>query len=217
MYLLKIVLRMILFFVTIYNIGSLKAQGTFSVSCDIYSQYIWRGTQFGTGPSIQPGISYTTGPFTLGAWAAWQHGGDGSENDLFATYNVGDYSLTITDYYFPGAPPKGDFTEFASDTGAHNVEVSFGGSFSGIGLTTGIFIIEPAFYGVYENDKAPLSKYINISYGPFMLGLGDGGYTKNGKFSPIEIGITASNEKYRCSWILNPDSGLAFLIVGMSL
>ena len=45
----------------------------------------------------------------------------------------------------------------------------------------------------------------------------DGGYTSDGEFAPIEVGVSASNEKYSCSWILNPDSGLAFLVVGLSL
>ena len=140
----------------------------------------------------------------------------GSENDLYASYSISDYSITITDYYFPGASPSGNFNETASDTGAHNIELSLGGSFSGIGLTAAAFVVEPGFYGAFDTDKAPMSKYINISYGPFMLGFGDGGYTSDGKFAPIEVGVSASNEKYSCSWILNPDSGLAFLVVGKS-
>ena len=154
---------------------------------------------------------------TLGAWSAWQFGGEGNENDLYASYSIGDYSITITDYYFPGASPGGDFNKTASDTGAHNIELSLGGSFNGIGLIAGMFVVEPGFYGTFETDKAPMSKYINISYGPFMLGFGDGGYTSDGEFAPIEVGVSASNEKYSCSWILNPDSGLAFLVVGLSL
>ena len=50
-----------------------------------------------------------------------------------------------------------------------------------------------------------------------MIGLGNGGYTSDGGFTAIELGVSASNDKFKCSWILNPDSGLAFLIIGMSL
>jgi len=208
--------KIILHFLVIIS-GFTTIYGEWGVSCDVYSRYVWRGTDFGNSPSIQPGISYTTGPLTLGAWSAWQFSGNGSENDLYASYAMGDYSLTITDYYFPGAPPGGDFTVFASDTGAHNIEVSLGGSFSGVGLTAAMFVLEPGFYGTFEDDKAPMSKYINLSYGPFMLGLGDGGYTSDGEFTAIEVGVSASNDKFNCSWILNPDTGLAFLVVGMSL
>lgn len=192
-------------------LSSLSAQ--FSVSCDIASRYVWRGTDFGNSASIQPGISYAAGPLTIGAWSAWQHSGVGSENDIYASYAMGDFSLTVTDYYFPPA----DFTNADPDTGTHNIEVSIGGAFSGVGFTFGMFVIEPGFYGAYEDGEIPMSKYINLSYGPFMLGLGDGGYTTDGEFAPIELGVTASNDKYSCSWILNPDSGNAFLVVAMSL
>ena len=40
---------------------------------------------------------------------------------------------------------------------------------------------------------------MNLFYGPFILGLGDGGYTTDGEFATIELGITASNDKYTCS------------------
>ena len=216
---IRIIILYLLFVIT--GITSLFAQeqedeSTWGVSCDIYNRYIWRGTDFGTSPSIQPGLTYTAGNLTLGAWSAWQFSGQGSENDLYASYSISDYSITITDYYFPGTTSLGNFNETASDTGAHNIELSLGGSFSGVGLTAAAFVVEPGFYGAFDTGKAPMSKYINISYGPFMLGFGDGGYTSDGKFAPIEVGISASNEKYSCSWILNPNSGLAFLVVGKS-
>ena len=123
----------------ILTLSSLSAQ--FSVSCDIASRYVWRGTDFGNSASIQPGISYAAGPLTLGAWSAWQHSGFGSENDIYASYAMGDFSLTVTDYYFPPS----DFINTDSDTGTHNIEVSIGGAFSGVGFTLGMFIIELGF------------------------------------------------------------------------
>ena len=38
-----------------------------SASIDIASRYVWRGTDFGNSPSIQPGIIYTSGALSLGA------------------------------------------------------------------------------------------------------------------------------------------------------
>ena len=80
-----------------------------------------------------------------------------------------------------------------------------------------MFVVEPGFYGAFDADKAPMSKYINLSYGPFMLGLGDGGYTTDGELAPIEFGVSAAIDKYSCSWILNPDSGLTYLVFSMGL
>ena len=80
-----------------------------------------------------------------------------------------------------------------------------------------MFLVEPGFYGAFKEDEIPMSKYISLSYGPFILELGDGGYTSDGEFNAIGIGVTASNEKYSCTWTLNPDSGQAYLIATMGL
>ena len=59
---------------------------------------------------------------------------------------------------------------------------------------------------------------VSISYyGPFILELGDGGYTSDGEFNAVGIGVTASNDKYSCTWTLNPDSGQAYLVATMGL
>ena len=62
-----------------------------------------------------------------------------------------------------------------------------------------------------------MSKYISLSYGLFIIEFGDGGYTSDGEFDAIGIGITASNDKFSCTWTLNPDSGQAFLIASMGI
>ena len=127
----------ICFLVTIGGLTTLLAQeeeSSWAVSCDIYSSYVWRGTQFGTAPSIQLGISYTSGSLTVGAWGAHQFGdGSGTENDLYLSYDVGVASFTLTDYYF-GTP---DFDSFDADAGAHFIEASVSGKIAGIGYTVG--------------------------------------------------------------------------------
>ena len=144
---------------------------------------------------------------------AWQFSGLASENDLYASYALGDHSVTLTDYYFPGT----DFNETDAETGSHNIELSLGGAFSGIGFTTAMFLVEPGFYGAFKDGEIPMSKYISLSYGPFILELGDGGYTSDGEFNAVGIGVTASNDKYSCTWTLNPDSGQAYLVATMGL
>tara|TARA_B100000073_G_scaffold331111_1_gene320202 strand:- start:135 stop:773 length:639 start_codon:yes stop_codon:yes gene_type:complete len=191
----------------------IERSSQWSVSCDVASRYVWRGTDFGNSPSIQPGISYTSGALTLGAWSAWQFSGQANENDLYASFALGEYYVTLTDYYFPGT----DFNETNTETGSHNIELSLGGSFSGIRFTTAIFLVEPGFYGAFEEDEIPISKYISLSFGPFILELGDGGYTSDGEFNTVGIGVTASNGKYSCTWTLNPDSGQAYLIATKGL
>ena len=62
-----------------------------------------------------------------------------------------------------------------------------------------------------------MSKYILLSYGPFILELGDSGYTKDGEFNAVGIGVIASNDKYLCTWTLDPDSEQAYPIVAVGL
>ena len=69
----------------------------------------------------------------------------------------------------------------------------------------------------FEENEIPMSKYISLSYGPFILELGNVGHTRDGEFNALGIGITASNEKCSCTWTLNPDSGQAYLIATMGL
>ena len=103
------------------------------------------------------------------------------------------------------------------DTGGHNIELSLGGEVTGVSFTTAMFVVEPGFYGAFEEGKIPMSKYISLSYGPFTFELADGGYTTNGEFNAVGIGVTASNDKFSCKWTLNPDTGQAFLIATMGL
>ena len=62
-----------------------------------------------------------------------------------------------------------------------------------------------------------MSTYILLSYGPFILELWDGRYTSDGEFNAEDIGVNCSNDKYSCTWTLNPDSGQAYLIATMGL
>ena len=91
------------------------------------------------------------------------------------------------------------------------------GAFSGIRFATALFVVKPGFYGASEEDEILMSKYISLSYCPLIVELGDGGYTSDGKFNAISIKVNASNNKYSCTWNLNPDSGQAYLIATIGL
>ena len=62
-----------------------------------------------------------------------------------------------------------------------------------------------------------MPKYISLSYRPFILELRDDGYTNYGEFNDVGIGVIASNDKYSCTWTLNPDSEQAYLIAAIGL
>ena len=88
----------LLFCITFAQDVKVKKSSLWAVSYDVASRYVWRGTDFGNSPSIQPTLSYTSGALTLGAWSAWQFSGQANKNDLYASYALGNYSFTLTDY-----------------------------------------------------------------------------------------------------------------------
>lgn len=92
---------------------SMNVKGQFSTGADIVSSYVWRGIpQEGTKgtPNIQPYVSYTIGGFTIGSWASSSFIGNVKEVDLYATYTFSSaFSLTVTDYNWGFAQPKGYF------------------------------------------------------------------------------------------------------------
>ena len=50
---------------------NVEIKNPISISCDLMSRYVWRGTDFGGSPSIQPGIEYSKAGFSIGAWGAY--------------------------------------------------------------------------------------------------------------------------------------------------
>ncbi len=112
--------------VTLIPFQELRAQeedkdSSFSVGADFYSNYIWRGTKFGTGPAFQPSVKFTSGGLTLGSWGSFDANGY-TEADIYASYAF-DFGLSIgiTDYYF-GAP----YFTFGSDSSSHAFEANLG-------------------------------------------------------------------------------------------
>lgn len=111
-----------------------------SVGADITNRYVWRGVDFGNAAAIQPGVSFSQGGFTVGAWGSFAMaagGGGGSspvnENDLYASYtfdtDFGSFSVSVTDFYFS----TGDNNFFDYDNpGGHVIEpgISYSGPIS---------------------------------------------------------------------------------------
>ena len=65
---------------------------------DVVSSYVWRGTQFGEGPHIQPYISTGSGGFEIGLWGSFPTtaGGGGNELDAYVSYDFGPLALTLS-------------------------------------------------------------------------------------------------------------------------
>jgi hypothetical protein len=193
-----------------------KKDNPFAVGADIASRYVWRGTDFGASPSIQPGISYNYKGLSIGSWGAFTTNMPGvQELDLFIGYSfLNDMlSITFTDYFFPNEITGTDnYFEFDNDLTGHIFEVSL--SFNGTeDLPLGILIGSNIFGADAKrlNDDGSIagnqySTYAELSYNFEYISLfaglnliepdidkGEAGfYADNMGF--VNLGITISKE-----------------------
>jgi len=123
-----------------------------NVAADIVSRYVWRGLDYGASPNIQPTLSLTAGNFEVGSWGAISTLATYSEIDLYAKYSFSNFSIGVTDYFFPadGIPATEGLKYFNwtnSSTG-HLIE-TFGQYKGGKKLPVSLL----ASVMVYGNDK----------------------------------------------------------------
>ena len=197
---------------------TVKAQ---DFGADVVSSYVWRGTQFGTGPVIQPWFTLPTitDALELGVWGSFPvAGGDQTyELDLYASYDFGPLALTVTNYTFPGATGAygDDYGLFDGD-----LEVTASGSIGAIGLTVGYFTDLEALY--IEAGTTIAGMDLAIGYGSdaagaFYVGDEDSGLVNVSLGGSKDIVIT---EDYSLplfgSFIYNPTAEAAFMVVGVS-
>ena len=197
---------------------NVKAQ---DFGADVVSSYVWRGTQFGTGPVIQPWFTLPTitDAQELGVWGSFPvAGGDQTyELDLYASYDFGPLALTVTNYTFPGATGAygDDYGLFDGD-----LEVTASGSIGAIGLTVGYFTDLEALY--IEAGTTIAGMDLAIGYGSdaagaFYVGDEDSGLVNVSLGGSKDIVIT---EDYSLplfgSFIYNPTAEAAFMVVGVS-
>ncbi len=205
---------------SVLSLGTIYAQDSespFSVGADVVSNYVWRGTKV-AGPSIQPGISFSSGGFEIGAWGSWTLGGKTNEADLFAAYSF-DFglSLGVTDYYYQGEPY---FAYKEGESHAFEGNVAYGiGDFS---IAANYIFNEGA--GAAGGDTYLEASYA-FKYFEAFIGMGDGWHTGDGDFEVCNIGIGTSREiKITDGFslpifgqvIVNPNQEQFNLVVGLS-
>jgi len=210
--------------------SAVTAQTSVSGGADFVSRYLWRGLDFGNTFSIQPSVALAAGDFEIGFWGSYPFtntAGGNEEMDLYLGYSVGDFSVLVTDYYFPQSGGKyGDY----DDPGSHTIEVglSYGGS-------EAFPLSVAAFMNVYNDDDN--SVYFELGYSTevsevtvdlFVGGTpgSDNAFYGTTEFNLINIGVTASKDvkitddfslPIFSSYILNPNQEVGYLIFGFSI
>ena len=203
---------------------NVKAQDgpSFDAGADIVSNYIWRGTKFGTGPAIQPYVELSAGNFSIGSWGSFGFtDNEAAEADLYLSYGF-DFGLSVglTDYYYPGS----DYFDYSSASGSHGFEINLGYEVSGLSIAANYMINEAPTAGTAGGDMYFELGYSFESFGLFAGG-GNGWHTTTGDFALCNVGISTSKEipiteKYSLpvsgAMIWNPEAKQYYVVVGVS-
>ena len=72
---LAVLITMMIIITTQANAQDAEKVSNFNVGADLYSNYIWRGSKLGQGPSVQPTVKFVKSGLTLGVWGAFDASG----------------------------------------------------------------------------------------------------------------------------------------------
>ncbi len=216
---------------------------TADVGLDLVSGYVWRGQDLGN-VSIQPALGVSYKGFSLSAWGSVGfEQNDTKEFDLTLAYTYGNFSVSVTDYWFnQGISSKTDletsssYFHYGSYETAHVFEAQIGYDF-GV-LSVNWYTNIGGNDGINEDGDRAYSSYITLA-APFRLGGIDWtaevgatpwetSFYNDGAsgFEVCNVSIGATKEiKITDSFSLpifgqatwNPATGGAYFVVGLSL
>ena len=184
--------------------------GEVTIGADVVSRYVWRGRDYGNAAAVQPSIETAVGPVTVGAWGSWALNGaaDGNECDLYASTTMGPVALILTDYFLPAYAE----TDSLLNLDKHVFELSASADAGPVSVLAAANVSGD----VDDDGKSRNSAYLELTYGAFSLGLGNGAYSTDGEFSPVSIGVSARRDNFSASYIINPDKETSFLVFGVN-
>ena len=246
-----IVINMLIF--SLIGINTIKAQkdtsntkSPISIGADLMSRYIWRGSDYGSSPSIQPGIEYSKGGFAIGAWGAYAINFQGyQESDLYLGYTFYKdmFTVTLTDYYFQSDTTNAKYFNYKNATTGHVLEATL--AFNGTDKLPLSLMVATNIYGAdakkINSDGTQgnnqFSTYAEIAYSfkyfdifaganllPVDLGKGETGYYGNYQ-GFVNIGITVAKDikitkqyslPLTVSVITNPQAEKIYFVAGLS-
>lgn len=156
---------------------------TTDFSVEIATRNMFRGSQGGTGPYVFPSLtiplSNNIGGTTFNLYGQYAVAGELEENEIDFTLGqeIGDIATVyISSYYYGGS---------LVDLDNHNVDLFLTSDYFGFDITLSRMV----YSNTVEGDS-----YVELGYtlGDFDLfaGVGDGSYSDNGDFAPVNVGFT---------------------------
>lgn len=206
----------------VFSISSVIAQdeeSNWSTGADFVSRYVWRGTDFGNAPAIQPTVEFSTGNFAIGAWGSYALSAvPYLEADLYASYSFGfGLDVIATDYYFPAAEVGGVTDSSLFDGDSHTFEI-------GLSQAIGDFYIS-GYYFLNANSDLYFEAGYAFKNLNIFAGIGNNSYTTTGDMNLCNIGLSTSRElaiteKFSLplsgAFIVNPDKKQVHIVFGFS-
>lgn len=199
--------------------------GNFTTGADLYTSYIWRGTQYGKGPSVQPNLKFSSRVFTAGGWGSFDFSGY-QEADIYFSFALpAGFTLGMSDYYYPG----NNYFDYSIATGSHAFEINLGFSRGNLNLSANYILNKAGNAGSEGGDKYFEAKYsINSMY--LFLGAGDGWHSTNkpggsDKFTICNLGLGVTrniivtdtfNIPVNGQIIFNPDREQMYIVAGFT-
>lgn len=196
------------------------SKGDWTIGADFYNRYIWRGSDYGNSPVVQPTIKYSNAGFSVGFWGSYSLSSNTSatEADLFLGYAFKNgLSLLVTDYYFPSEPGSaGNYFDYQN---AHIFEAT-------VSQAIGKFSLAGNYYFANANDDLYFEAGYAFKTVNLFLGAGNKSYSDNGEFNVVNLGISSTKtipvtEKFSLPLtgkvILNPNKEQIFLVIGFTL
>jgi len=228
----------VLFICTLWFMNSVQAADSLSLSfnADLVSRYVWRGLLFSPNPNVQPYGALSYKGLTFGAWGSFGISTPYAETDLYLSYNVGQFTFSVNDYYTASDDSLQNFNyfEFRKSKTLHALEgaITYSGPESfPISVSAATF-----FAGAddYDGDgKNDYSAYFELAYTTLVseipLKLFIGGTPQKGLYSEeaslVNVGVSATrtlkfNENVEIpvftSLVVNPNSKDLFFVFGIT-
>ena len=220
--------------ILILSCCTFNSEAQLDLGADFVSRYLWRGQILASGPAVQPSLVYQKSNFEIGFWGSYglANGFDGTEADIYVSYQFKEVKLMITDFFFPSDAAGLDFNnyfDYGENTTSHVFEAMLI-----YDSDSNPFKVELAydFYGDDPDNSIYLGLFYSLSdQTDIFLQSGNGWYTfenpgEDDAFGLVGIGITHNKEikisdsfnlPVHASFVLNPEGEKIFLVFGFSL
>ena len=143
--------------------GNLK-DSPFSASLELSTKYMWRGIEYGTAPTVFPMMSYNTHGFNAFAMGGYAIDGSHQEVDLGVSYTASEFTVGVSDYYYPSSVGEKDqYFKLSNRETGHWVEAyaTWTGTKVPLWVTVSTYI-----FGADKNadGKQMYSSYAEVGY-----------------------------------------------------